>query len=114
MLEKGGVGGLGMGGQRHIDVIKDMVSVGSGGRFGNGRANIYILDNMLEKGGVGGLGMGGKRYNDFIEIYGWCWEWKEGWEWEDKCIQIGKYNRGQICDGEGMAWRVGNGRAKTY
>ena len=49
-----------MGGQRHIDLIEDMVSVGSGGRFGNGRANIYILDNMdksrLEKGGRVGNG----------------------------------------------------------
>ena len=115
-MVKGWLGGLGMGGQRHIDLIEDMVSVGSGRRFGNGRANIYILDNMdksrLEKGGVGGLGMGGKRYNDFIEIYGWCWEWREGWEWEGKCIQIGKY--GQIYAGEGRGGRVGNGRAKTY
>ena len=118
MMVKGWLGGLGMGGQRHIDLIEVMDSVGSGGRFGNGRANIYILDNMdtsrLEKGGVGGLGMVGQTYNDFIEIYGCCWEWKEGWEWEGKCIQIGKYNRGQIYDGEGMVGRVGNGRAKTY
>ena len=117
-MVKGWLGGLGMGGQRYIDLIEDMDSVGSGGRSGNGRANIYILDNMdksrLEKGGVGGLGMGGQRYNDFIERYGCCWEWREGWEWEGKCIQIGRYNRGQIYDGEGMVGRVGNGRAKTY
>ena len=86
IIVKGWLGGLGMGGQRHIDLIEDMDSVGSGGRFGNGRANIYILDNLdksrLEKGGMGGLGMGGQRYNDFIEIYGCCWEWRD-WEcWE--------------------------------
>ena len=118
MMVQGWLGGMGMGGQRHIDLIEDMDSVGSGGRFGNGRANIYILDNMdksrLEKGGVGGLGMVGQRYNDFIERYRWCWDWREGWESEGKCIQIGKYNRGQIYDGEGMVGRVGNGRAKTY
>ena len=60
MIVKGWLGGLGMGGQRHIDLIEDMDSVGSGGRFGNGRANIYILDNMdksrLEKGGRVGNG----------------------------------------------------------
>ena len=33
---------------------------------------------------------------------------------EGKCIQIGRYNRGQIYDGEWMVGRVGNGRAKTY
>ena len=68
-----------MGGQRHIDLLEDMDSVGSGGRNGgrnvranggrNVRANIYILDNMdksrLEKGGVGGLGMGGKMHTDW-------------------------------------------------
>ena len=113
MMVKGWLGGLGMGGQRHIDLIQDMDYVGSGGRFGNGRANIYILDNRdksrLEKGWVGGLGMGGHIYNDFIEKYGWCWEWREGWEWEGKCIQIGIYNRGQIYDGEGMVGRLGMG-----
>ena len=41
--------------------------------------------------------MVGQRYNDFIERYGWCWEWREGWEWEGKCIQI-----------------VGSGRARTF
>ena len=90
MMVKGWLGGLGMGGHRHIDLIEDMDSVGSGGRFGNGRANIYILDNMdksrLEKGGVGGLGMVGQRYNDFIERYRWC----------------------------GSGGRVGNGRANAY
>ena len=118
MMVKGWLGGLGMGGQRYIELIEDMDSVGSGGRFGNGRENLYILDNMdksrLDKGGVGGLGMGGQRYNDFIEKYGCCWGWRECWEWEGKCIQIGRYNRGQIYDGKGMVGRVGNGRAKTY
>ena len=65
MTAKGWLGGLGMGGQRYIDLIEDMDSVGSGGRFGNGRANIYILENTamdksrLEKRGLGGLEMGG-------------------------------------------------------
>ena len=49
MMVKGWLGGLGMGGQRYIDLIEDMDSVGSGGRVWeghtdwkwNGRANIY-------------------------------------------------------------------------
>ena len=105
-----------MGGQRHIDLIEDMDSVGSGGRFGNGRANIYILENTamdksrLEKGGVGGLGMVGQRYDDFVERYGWYWEWREGWEWEGKYIMISlKY-----MDVVGSGGRVGNGRANAY
>ena len=105
IMVKGWLGGLGMGGQRHIDLIEDMDSVGSGGRFGNGRANIYILDNMekyrLEKGGVGGLGMGGQRdmislkYMDVVGSGG------KGWEWEGKCIQIGRYNREWMVKGGG-------------
>ena len=87
MMVKGWLAGLGMGGQRHqrqIYLLEDMDYVGSGGRFGNGRANIYILENTamdksrLEKGGLGGLGMGGQGYNDLIERYRWCWEWREG------------------------------------
>ena len=39
MMVKGWLGGLGMGGQRHIDLIEDMDSVGNG-RVGNGRAKI--------------------------------------------------------------------------
>ena len=78
VMVKGWLGWLGMGGQGQIDSIENTNSVGSGGRFGNGRANRYILDNMdkyrLEKGGVEGLGMVGQRCNDFIERYGWCWE----------------------------------------
>ena len=120
MMVKEWLGGLGMGGQRHIDLLEDMDSVGSGGRFGNGRANIYILKNTAR------TILGWRREG----CEGWDWEGKDimislkymdgvgsggrGWEWEGKCIQIGKYNRGQIYDGEGMVGRVGNGRAKTY
>ena len=45
MMVKGWLGGLGMGGQRYIDLIEVMDSVGSGGRFGNGRENAYSLEN---------------------------------------------------------------------
>ena len=56
-----------------FDLIQDMVSVGSGGRFGNGRANIYILDNAAM---------------DISRLEG-----REVYEWEEKCIPLGKYNR---------------------
>ena len=68
------------------------------------RGDIFFDSPCMDKSRLekGGLGMGGQRYNDFIERYGCCWEWREGWEWEGKCIQIGRYNRGQIYDGEGI------------
>ena len=121
MMVKGWLGGLGMGGQSHIDLIEDMVSVGSGGRFGNGRANIYILENTamdksrLEKGGWEGWEWEGKYIHRSIldntamnisrlekggvgglgmggQRHGFCWERREVWEWEGKCIQLGKYS----------------------
>ena len=70
IIVKGWLGGLGMGGQRHIDLIEDMDSVGSGGRFGNGRANIYILENTIMDKSMGGLGMVGQRYDDFMDGIG--------------------------------------------
>ena len=53
--------------------LKDMDGVGSRGRFWNGRANAYILENttvnksMMVKGWLGGLGMGGQRHIDLIQ-----------------------------------------------
>ena len=68
-LEKGGVGGLGMGGQIYTYyTIQPWMDI-----------------SRSEKGGVGGLGMGGQRH-------GFCWERREVWEWEGKCIELGKYN----------------------